>query len=267
VSATRVALVFGVSIGMAAVAAAGPRTRSDTETGTPGNGAGSSSSGSALLSKEDLAKRYPEIPVSSIRDAILPGFYEVLVGSNIYYVTTDGRYMIRGDLTDLSTKHNVSEARRAENRAALIASIDAAKEIVFSPPSGEPKYRVTIFTDVDCAYCRKFHSQIGLVNALGIEVRYVSYPRTGPNTESWAKAENVWCAADQRTALTQAKLGAAVSAVPGCKDTPIAEEYELGRSVGLTGTPGVYADNGVELGGYLPPDELLKALEKAYSKN
>jgi thiol:disulfide interchange protein DsbC len=221
---------------------------------------------SAAISKEELAKLYPEIEVTNIRDAILPGFYEVLVGSHVYYVTTDGRYLVRGDLVDLKMQHNVSEDRRAENRAELLSSLDPSKEVIFSPTNGEPKYRVTVFTDVDCAYCRKFHSQIAELNSLGIEVRYVSYPRSGPNTESWAKAENVWCSADPRGALTRAKLGAAVTPAPECKSPPIAEEYELGRRIGLTGTPGVYADNGVELGGYLPPGELLGALEQIYGK-
>jgi len=218
-----------------------------------------------VITKEELAARYPGIAVDEIHDSPIAGLYEIAVGNRVSYVTTDGRFVIHGDIVDLATQANLSEARRAEGRASLLATIDPATAIVFSPPSGEVKYRVTVFTDVDCGFCREFHRHIAEVNALGIEVRYVSYPRTGPNTESWAKAEGVWCAADRKAALTRAKLGAEVAAVPGCA-APIADEYELGRRVGLTGTPGLYSDSGVELGGYLPPAQLLAALEKTHTQ-
>jgi len=262
---TRVVL-FVLAIATAALAIADPTTDNRSSSATGRKGASPPSQPSALISKQELAQRYPDLDVANIRDSILPGFYEVLAAGSVYYVTTDGNYMIHGDLTELATKRNVSENRRAESRAALLSAIDPATEIVFSPPAGQPKYRVTVFTDVDCPYCRKFHSEIAEVNALGIEVRYVSYPRTGPGTESWSKAEHVWCAADPKSALTQAKRGAAVDAVAGCQRTPVAEQYALGRRVGLTGTPAIYSDNGMELGGYLPPNELLTTLEQIYGK-
>jgi thiol:disulfide interchange protein DsbC len=216
-----------------------------------------------MIGKDDLAKRYPEIDVRNIKEGPLPGFYEVTIGSVVSYVTTDGRFLFRGDIVDLDSRNNLTELRRSANRAALLATIDPAKEIVFSPANGEIKHRVTVFTDVDCGYCRQLHREIDAINALGIEVRYVSYPRTGPDTESWAKAEKVWCAADRKAALTRAKLGADVAAAPDCKNAPIAEEYDLGRRMGLTGTPGVYSDTGVDLGGYSAPQELLARLERA----
>lgn len=205
--------------------------------------------------------RYPGVSVDDIHDGPLPGFYEVVVGGQVSYVTTDARLLFRGEIIDLATQRNLTEARRAENRAAMLASVDPAKEIVFSPADGVVKHRITVFTDVDCGYCRQLHSQIALYNALGIEVRYMAYPRTGPNTESWYKAEHVWCASDRQANLTRAKLGGDVPAVPGCT-APVAEQYELGRRVGVTGTPTVFSEGGVELGGYVAPDALLARLEK-----
>jgi thiol:disulfide interchange protein DsbC len=124
------------------------------------------------------------------------------------------------------------------------------------------KYRIIVFTDVDCGYCRALHRNIDDITARGIEVHYVSYPRTGPNTESWTKAEHVWCARDRNTALTQAKLGTDAKPDPGCKSTPIATHYALGRAVGMTGTPAIYAQTGEDVGGYAEPDVLLTRLEK-----
>jgi len=157
-----------------------------------------------VVSKEELASRYAGLTVDAIHESPIAGLYELDFGNNIRYVSTDGRFMIRGDIVELTNHTNVTEARRAKNRADLFASIDPANEIVFSPKDGNVKYRVIVFTYVDCGYCRQFHRGIAEVNALGIEVRYVSYPRTGPNSESWTKAERVWCAADRRTGLSRA---------------------------------------------------------------
>jgi len=131
--------------------------------------------------------------------------------------------------------------------------------VVFSPPN--PKYTVTVFTDVDCVYCRAFHKQIALYNQLGVRVRYVFFPRTGPNTESWFKAEQVWCSSDRKDALTRAKLGQNLSA-KACRDNPVARDYALGEAIGLEGTPGIVASNGAMLGGYLTPTALLEALQE-----
>jgi thiol:disulfide interchange protein DsbC len=94
-----------------------------------------------------------------------------------------------------------------------------------------------------------------------VRVRYVFYPRTGPNTASWRKAEQVWCSADRKAALTRAKLGETLEA-PVCSNTPVAQEYELGQAIGLEGTPGIVASNGAMVGGYLPPDALVEQLKK-----
>jgi thiol:disulfide interchange protein DsbC len=214
----------------------------------------------STITKEALAARFPEVNVRDIADGPVPGFYEVVSGTSVVYITTDGRFLLRGDIVDLDSRTNLTDARRAQSRATLLATIDPAKEIVFAPPSGEAKHRIFVFTDVDCGYCRQFHRQIADVNALGIEVHYVSYPRTGPNTASWTRAENVWCSPDRKTALTEAKLGKEIAPVAGCS-APIAEEYGLGQRIGLTGTPGVYSESGVDLGGYVPAQQLLERLD------
>ena len=112
-----------------------------------------------------------------------------------------------------SRRHaNLTEVHRRELRRKLIDAMPESQMVMFSPP--QPKYTVTVFTDVDCAYCRELHRQIADYNRLGVRVRYVFYPRTGPNTESWHKAEQVWCSADRKAALTRAKLGEPLDAKP-----------------------------------------------------
>jgi thiol:disulfide interchange protein DsbC len=225
------------------------------------------STAAATLTKEEFAARHAGLDASDIHDGPIAGVWEIVVGTGVSYVTQDGRFLIQGEITDLDSQRNLTEARRAESRAALLAALDPETAIVFAPENGPTTHRIYVFTDVDCGYCRQFHRDIAAVTALGIEVRYVAYPRTGPNSESWTKAENVWCASDRQMALTQAKLGADVAAVPGCSGTPVAAHYDLGRRVGVTGTPAIYSESGVELGGYIPPDALLVELDRRVAES
>jgi thiol:disulfide interchange protein DsbC len=134
--------------------------------------------------------------------------------------------------------------------------------IVFKPKDGKVKHTVTVFTDVDCGYCRQFHREIDKVTALGIEVHYLFFPRTGPNTESWEKAERVWCAPDRNAALTKAKLGGDLPK-PTCGNTPVEDHWSLGRKIGVRGTPSMFSESGELIGGYLPPATLAKALDES----
>jgi thiol:disulfide interchange protein DsbC len=212
------------------------------------------------LTRDELAGRLNGVLVEDITDAPIPGIYQVAVGANVAYVTKDGRFIIRGDIYDAETSTNVSEEARARARVTLLASVDPATTIVFTPKSGEVKHTVTIFTDIDCGYCRQFHREIDKVTALGIEVHYLFFPRTGRDTESWAKADKVWCAADHNSALTRAKLGGEVPDGEECA-TPVEAHYELGQRIGVRGTPAVFSETGELLGGYVPPATLAKLLD------
>jgi len=206
-----------------------------------------------------VAAHLPGARPGDVRTTPVPGIYEFKRGAELVYVTADGRFGIAGDLYRLADRVNLSDARRRELRLALLAAVPESSMVVFAPPVA--KYTITVFTDVDCAYCRALHRQIAEYNRLGVKVRYLFFPRTGPNTESWSKAEQVWCSADRREALTQAKLGVALKAAV-CKPNPVAEQYALGQAIGLTGTPGIVTDSGDLLPGYAPPDALIEELRR-----
>jgi thiol:disulfide interchange protein DsbC len=214
------------------------------------------------LTKEELASRLNGVEVKDITDSPVSGIYQVAVGANVAYVTNDGRYIIRGDIYDANTSANVTEDTRAKARVAMLDSVAPASMIVFKPADGNVKHKITIFTDIDCGYCRQFHREIDKVTALGIEVHYLFYPRTGPNTESWAKADQVWCAPNHNQALTRAKLGGDIPKSPACA-TPVEAHYDLGQRIGVRGTPAVFSETGELIGGYLPPAELAKVLDES----
>ncbi len=212
------------------------------------------------LTKEELAAALPGVEAHEIFESPIPGMFEVAVGSQVAYVSDDGRYFLQGDLYDLDSNQNLTEQRRARARADVLAGIDPQTMIVFSPAPDKLKHTVTVFTDIDCGYCRQLHREMDQVNALGIAVQYVSYPRTGPDTDSWDKADKVWCAPDRNTAFTEATLAGKLPE-DMCEATPVAAHYDLGHLVGVRGTPTVLTAQGVQLGGYLPPEEMFAQLE------
>jgi thiol:disulfide interchange protein DsbC len=186
------------------------------------------------------------------------GVYEISRGAEISYVTADGRYAFAGDLIDVDGDTNVSENRRRTIRARMIQAVPESEMLVFSPK--DPKYVVTVFTDIDCGYCRRLHSQIAEYNKLGIGVRYLFFPRSGPNTDSWYKAESVWCSANRNDALTRAKNGEEIK-VSKCPTDIVKRDFELGLKLDVDGTPAIFLASGEVLPGYAPPNKLARYLK------
>ena len=219
------------------------------------------SPGDAIV-RAALLKAVPGAQIDSIKPSIIPGYREVAVGGKVVYVSADGRYLMQGSLVDLNTRDNLTEVSEGALRRGQLDAVPRNRRIVFSPPN--PKYRITVFTDIDCGYCRKLHSQINDYMNAGISVEYLFFPRAGIGSESFNKAVSVWCAADQRKAMTDAKLDKPV-AKRTCTN-PVTMDYALGQRVGVDGTPAIFAADGTQLGGYVPPEEMLARLDRAAAR-
>jgi thiol:disulfide interchange protein DsbC len=207
-----------------------------------------------------VVAKLPGAEASDVAVSPIPGLYEVTMGGLIAYVSADGKYLLSGNVYDLDTQVNLTASRRNSARAKALAAASESNMIVFGPANA--KMTVTVFTDIDCGFCRKFHSQIADVNKAGVRVRYMFFPRTGPATESWTKAEQVWCAADRRDALTRAKKGDTFKG-KSCGDAAVKSQYELGSDLGVEGTPAIFTQNGDYVGGYLSPAELVQAIQES----
>jgi thiol:disulfide interchange protein DsbC len=204
-----------------------------------------------------LAAKIPGSKPEDLRATPVPGVFELTHGIDLSYVTADAKYVFSGDLYQVNDKGefpNLSDARRGELRLAKLATVPESEMLVFGPATA--KHTVTVFTDIDCPWCRKLHEQVAGYNKLGIRVRYLFYPRSGPDTESWYKAEAVWCAKDRNKAMTLAKAEKPIE-MKRCANTPVARDYKLGRELGVSGTPGIVLENGELVPGYLAPDDLL----------
>ncbi len=226
--------------------------------------AGSASLATAAESPADAAARkaltelVPKAKIDTVEASPLPGYRQVIVGGQMVYVSDDGKYLLQGSLFDVKSKRDLTASRLAVETRRKVDAVPDAKRIEFAP-SGKAKYKVTVFTDIDCGYCRKLHSQIAEYNQRGIQVDYLFFPRSGLNTPSFDKAVSVWCAKDRKAAFTAAKSGQ--DPAPAKCDNPIADQFNLGIQVGIDSTPTVLAPDGTRIGGYLPPDQMLARLQ------
>ena len=205
-----------------------------------------------------LAKAVPGVAIDSIRPSIIPGYREVAIGGRVVYVSADGKYLIQGSLMDLASRDNLTAVSEGALRRGTLDAVPRERRIIFSP--AKPKYRITVFTDIDCGYCRKLHSQINDYMKEGISVEYLFFPRAGEKSESWDKAVSVWCSPNRQKALTDAKADRPV-AKKSCTN-PVADDYALGKRIGVDGTPAIYGPDGTQLGGYLSPADMLAKLNR-----
>ena len=206
-----------------------------------------------------VQEAFPEVDITSVQPSPIPGLLQMAVGADLYYVSEDGEHFIMGDIFGLKSRKNLTETARNSARAGYLNGVSMEDGIVFA--ASDEQYAVTVFTDVDCGYCRKLHREIKGYNERGITIRYLFFPRSGPGTASWAKADAVWCSSSRNDALTAAKSGVVVEA-EDCGDTPVARDYQLGKDMGIMGTPAIFSPSGQLISGYHSPDDLLAILQE-----
>lgn len=193
----------------------------------------------------------------------IPGFSEVSFSGQVLYVSDDGRYAFQGDLYDLVAERSLTEERRSEQRRALLGELEASELVIFAPEKAPARHVVHVFTDVDCTYCRRLHSEIDEYNRQGIEVRYLAFPRSGADSPLYDKMVSVWCAEDPRRALTRAKAGEPVPPA-ACAGHPVRHHLDLANAFSVTGTPATVLPDGSVTLGYVPPAHLAAMLEEAF---
>ncbi len=203
------------------------------------------------------------VPITSVQPAQFPGLYAVTLASGeLLYTNEQGSHFLVGELYKVSDDGqlvNLTEEGNKIVRLEQLAAVDRQDMVVF-PASGETKAHVTIFTDVDCFYCRKLHKEMAAINQRGIEVRYLAFPRAGAGSAAHKTMESIWCAdpAQRGALMSQAKSGAQIAAA-SC-DSPVMAQWELGQKMGISGTPALILQDGTLVPGYVPADQLAKML-------
>ena len=198
----------------------------------------------------------PQAKIQSINPAPLPGFQSVVADGHVLFVSDDGKFLVDGHVYDITAHRDLGSEAMSGIRKEALAKLGSDKKLIYAPAN--PKYTVTVFTDVDCPYCREFHKQIAEYNRRGIAVEYVLFPLSiHPGADK--KAQTVWCEKDRNAAYTNAMAGQTLPAKT-CSN-PIAEVTSIANSMGVDGTPAIFAKDGTQLGGYVPPDQLAQRLD------
>jgi len=201
----------------------------------------------------------PNAVIESVQPAAMPDVFEVVANGEVLYVGADGRHLLQGRLYDARERSDLTASTENGLRRAALAKVGEDKRIRFA--AADEKHRITIFTDVDCGYCRKLHKEMSAINAAGITVDYLMFPRAGQPSASYDKAGYVWCAVDRQDALTASMSAGELPADQrkACAH-PITETMQLGQKLARLGTPTIIASDGSVLGGYLDPMQLAQRL-------
>jgi len=208
--------------------------------------------------QQKILENFPTLKDVTIEKSEVANFYQVSSGPVVFFISKDGKYLFSGDLIDLDHQQfNITENVKKKALVTSLKNFGESNMVVFAPKEAKDiKHTITVFTDIDCGYCQKFHSEIDKYNQLGFKVRYMAFPRAGEKSESFDTAVKVWCAADKQAAMTKAKRGEKIEG-PLCQTKTVADSFALGGLAGIRGTPAIVFEDGTIVPGYLPPDRLL----------
>jgi thiol:disulfide interchange protein DsbC len=210
--------------------------------------------------ERSVAELFNGAKPKSVTESVIPGLYEVAVNGGVFYTDKTGKYFLNGEMVEVEGRKSITGATRDKLRAEMMPQLDVKDAIVFKA-KGKTKEVLNVFTDVECGYCREFHKHIETYTKQGYEIHYYPWPRSGTQGPVYDEMVSVWCASDKQKALTQAKTGSKVSA-KSC-DNPVAKYFALGHELGVNGTPAVFLNDGKQIGGYVPPENIDAAIAGA----
>ena len=209
---------------------------------------------------------FPEIKAENISPSQLDGYYEVILTDpfiDVMYISTDGKYVIQGAVTDLELMTNISTNRINSIKLNILESISDSDKIVFK--AKEEKYVINVFTDVDCPYCAKLHANMRQMNDLGITVKYLASPLEQLHPNAQSAMEKIWCAEDRELAMHNYKSKRYLPDSPDCIN-PVSDQLAISKQLGVNGTPSIFFENGTNLPGYLPPNDILNRILQTVAK-
>ncbi|WP_420935034.1 bifunctional protein-disulfide isomerase/oxidoreductase DsbC [Alteromonas sp. A081] len=199
------------------------------------------------------------LDVESISDSPVPGLVQVSTDRGFFYVSENGQFLIQARVLNIDEgMRNETEEAMATLRLQGVEKMEASS-ITFKAKN--EKHVISVFTDITCGYCRKLHNEIDELNDSGITVNYLAFPRSGLDSENYEDMVSVWCAKNPQQALTSAKAGDDVVSA-SCKNK-VAEQYQLGKKLGVNGTPNIILPDGSLIPGYQPASLIIKAIEQA----
>ena len=211
--------------------------------------------------RSTLQTNLPDIPIDHLSASSVPGIYEIISEGQVYYVDSTVSFLFDGNLVDLKGRRNLTELSMTAQNLRYIDAIGEENMLIYESDDITPTRSMSVFTDLDCPFCQRLHSELDILLDAGVSVRYLLFPREGLNTTAHKNLESVWCANDQHAALSAAKRGN-LAPMANC-DNPITQHVALAQQLGLTATPMIYLDDGQRINGYLDAHTLLEVLNES----
>ena len=211
--------------------------------------------------RDNLLAISPEMPIEVIAGSEIPWLFQIsLKDGSILYADKNGHFLFAGQIFDMRSGrfNNLTEKSRKKIRSDLLSLSPESEMVIFPSKTPKPLATITVFTDIDCGYCRKLHREVAMLNQLGVTVRYLAFPRAGIGSDSYKKIVAAWCSKDPKDALTRAKLGEDIGDLY-C-DNPIEKQLKLGEKLGVSGTPAIFFEDGTLQPGYIEADEMATRL-------
>lgn len=208
-----------------------------------------------------LKKWRPDLSFTNIMETPIDGLYHVqVVGGPSLYTSADGKYFISGDLQEVGFGRTESWRDKvyAPMRRDLIRAANQDNMIAFKP-KGEAKAVIYVFTDLDCGYCVKLQREVPALNDMGVEVRYLAFPRAGMGSPSEKKLTAIWCSDDRVEAMERMMNRKEIARKP-CQTKAIEEHMRLVREMGINATPAIILGDGTLVSGYRRAGQLKEIL-------
>ncbi len=199
---------------------------------------------------------------SDVLPSPLPGFQMAVTSGGNFFVSDDGRYLVYGRVFDLENGM-VEVTNNALNVVRAKKLPELKKHAIQYPAIGDEQYKVYVFTDITCGYCRKMHRQMDAYQRAGISVNYLAFPRS---PDSAVALKKIWCDANPAQAMSDAMLSDKITQAQCDEKGAVAMMHDAGIEFGVRGTPALLLEDGTLLSGYRSPDDLLKVLNDLHAE-
>lgn len=212
--------------------------------------------------RQSFQRNFPGTEISTISKTPYSGLYEVVVDGQAAYVSSDGKYLILGNVIDLETKQNMTAARNAKLMEVKWSSLPLDKAI--KEVRGNGSRKLAVFSDADCPYCRKLEPE--LEKLTNVTIYTFLNPIAGLHPDAVPTSKQIWCEKDRLKAWKAYMLRGEEPKAKGDCPNPVDEIVALGNKLRINGTPTLIFENGQRVPGYVPADKLEKMLAAASKK-
>jgi thiol:disulfide interchange protein DsbC len=205
--------------------------------------------------KNDIQKKLGvNAKVRSVSPAPVTGLYEILVGNEIFYTDSTGKYLIQGEIIELSTGKNITEQRQSDLNRIKWSDLNQANAI--KNVRGNGSRQLAIFSDPNCGYCKRLEKSLQQLDNVTIYTYLI--PILSP--DSAQKAKQIWCSSDPYKAYIDWMVnGVSPSGKTDCSN-PLDKNLTTAKNYGITGTPTIFFTDGSRFPGAVQITDIEKKL-------